>query len=147
MQVDKGALAERNRVMIEWSNALSVNIKEIDLQHQKLVKLINDLNTAMIERRAKDQLGRIIDELLRYTVSHFALEEKYFDQFGYADAVAHKAAHAKFIAETQSFKAAFETGKLGLSIEVMSFLSNWLKTHIMGEDKKYSSFFQEKGLR
>jgi len=36
---------------------------------------------------------------------------------------------------------------LSLTIDVMNFLSDRLKKHIMGTDKKYAPFFQEKGLK
>ncbi len=32
---------------IEWSEALSVKVSEIDRQHKMLIKMINDLNDAM----------------------------------------------------------------------------------------------------
>jgi hemerythrin len=133
--------------MLQWSSALSVNVREIDEQHQKLINLINKLNDAMLQRRAKEEMGSIINELLRYTVVHFSLEEGYFDKFGYPDTPAHKAEHVKFVAEAKKFKEQFESGKLGLSIEVMTFLSDWLKNHIMGVDKKYSAFLNEKGVK
>ncbi|HBF34086.1 TPA: hemerythrin [Candidatus Sumerlaeota bacterium] len=133
--------------MIEWSSTLSVNVKEVDDQHKKLFNLINKLNDAMLQRRAKEEMGHVISELLQYTVIHFSLEEGYFDKFGYPDAPAHKAEHVHFIAEVKKFKNDFESGKLGLSIEIMTFLNDWLKKHIMGVDKKYTAFFNEKGLK
>ena len=33
--------------LIEWSDDLSVKVKELDVQHQKLIAMINDLNDAM----------------------------------------------------------------------------------------------------
>ena len=133
--------------MIQWSAALSVDVKEVDEQHKVLFNLINKLNDAMLQRRAKEEMGSIINELLKYTITHFSLEENYFDKFGYPDTAAHKAQHAHFIAETKKFKTELESGKLGLSIEVMTFLSDWLKNHIMGVDKKYTAFFHEKGIK
>lgn len=41
----------------------------------------------------------------------------------------------------------FQKGKVGLSIDVLIFLSGWLQAHIKGVDKKYGPFFNEKGLR
>lgn len=39
------------------------------------------------------------------------------------------------------FKDVFEKSKLGLSIEVMNFMSDWLINHIKSVDKKYGPFF------
>ena len=132
--------------LIQWGNGLSVHVKEIDTQHQRLVKLINDLDSAMRVGKGKELLGKIVSELATYTVVHFATEEKYFDKFGYPDAPEHKVEHKKFIEKVSKFKTEFDAGRMGLSIKIMDFLSNWLKNHIMGIDKKYAPFFNGKGL-
>ena len=59
----------------------------------------------------------------------------------------HKKEHAAFVAKVSGFKDGLEKGKLSLTIEVVDFLSDWLKKHIMGTDKKYSSFLNDKGLK
>ena len=133
--------------LIKWDDSLSVNVVEIDKQHQKLVGMINDLNDAMRERKGKDVLGKIITSLIDYTVSHFSTEEKYFDQFGYTETVSHKKKHSKFTQKVSAFKTKFDTEPMGLSIEVINFLSDWLQNHIMTIDKKYGPFFNEKGLK
>ena len=132
--------------IIQWNDKLSVKVKEIDDQHKKLIQLVCDLETAMGSGKGKDVLNKIIVELMNYTVYHFALEEKYMTQYRYADIQTHKAEHAKFIAEVTAFKKDFDSGVLGLSLKVLQFLSDWLKTHIMGTDQKYSDCFTRNGL-
>ena len=133
--------------LIEWEESMSVNVDEIDNQHQQLIDLINDLNDAMRERTAKEALGGIIENLTDYTVRHFSTEEKYFDKFGYPETAAHKKEHNGFIEKVAVFKEDFDRGKLMLSIEVIGFLKDWLVTHIKGADKKYGPFLNEKGLK
>jgi len=48
---------------VQWSDSLSVNIQEIDLQHRQLVSLIADLEAARAEAKGKDILERAIKEL------------------------------------------------------------------------------------
>jgi hemerythrin len=133
--------------LIQWSSSLSVKVKQIDDEHQKLIKMINDLNDAMRVGKGKDVLGKIINELVNYAAVHFATEEKYFDQFGYQEATPHKSEHKIFVDEVYRFKKDFDEGRIGLSMKIMDFLSDWLKNHIVGIDQKYSSFFIEKGLK
>jgi hemerythrin len=133
--------------LIQWNDSLSVNVTEIDKQHQKLVGMINELDDALHQGKGRDALGKIINGLIIYTGTHFKTEEKYFDQFGYPEADSHEKEHLDFVAKVSDFKSGFEKAKFGLSIEVMNFLSDWLQKHIKGVDKKYGPFFNEKGLK
>ena len=132
--------------LIDWNDSLSVSVAEIDRQHKELVALLNELHQAMGERRSVEALGAIIDGLVGYVASHFATEEKYFDQFGYPEAPAHKAEHAEFAAKAMDFKAGHEAGRVTLSIEILSFLADWVRNHIRDADMKYSALFREMGL-
>lgn len=133
--------------LITWDDTLSVNVAEIDRQHRKLIEIINELNEAMKAGKGKEVLTRIIGGLASYTVTHFKTEEVYFDRFGYSETDVHKKEHTAFVEKVTDFKKKFETRNLFLTIEVMNFLSDWLKNHIMGTDKNYSQFFNENGLK
>ena len=133
--------------LITWDDSFSVNVADIDRQHQKLISMINELNDAMKQGKGKDILGKIVNGLISYTATHFKTEENYFERFGYPDANQHKKEHIAFVQKVSDFKNGFEKGKLSLSIEVMNFLSDWLQNHIKGTDKKYSQFFNGKGLK
>ena len=133
--------------LISWNNTYSIQIGEIDSQHQKLVHMINDLYDSMKTGKGKEAVGKIIDGLISYTQSHFAAEEKYFAKFAYPDADAHKAEHAAFVKKAADFRDGYQKGKIGLSLEVLNFLSDWLRTHIQGSDKKYSPLFIAKGVK
>jgi hemerythrin len=133
--------------LLLWDNSFSVNVAEIDRQHQKLIAMINNLNDAMKQGKGKDALTMIINELFAYAGNHFATEEKYFDKFGYPATSSHKLEHTNFVKKISDFKSGFDSGKLTLTIEVMNFMKDWLRTHIQGTDKKYSSFFNQNGLK
>ncbi len=133
--------------LIQWDGSFSVNVAEIDKQHQKLVALINNLNDAMKQGKGKEVLGKILGELFTYAGSHFATEEKYFDRFAYPAAASHKLEHSDFVKKVSEFRESFDSGQLALTIQVMNFLQDWLKGHIKTVDKKYGPFFNEKGLK
>ncbi len=133
--------------LIRWNEEFSVNIMEIDKQHQKLIEMINNLHDAMKQGKAKDILGKILDEMVGYAGTHFKTEEKYFDQFKYPETEEHKKEHINFVKEVTEFKKKFEAGQQTLSIQVMNFLSNWLKKHIKDVDKRYGPFLNSKGIK
>lgn len=132
--------------LITWSDRYSMNIKEIDAQHQQLVKMINELHDAMLQARSKEVTLEIIGRMAEYTQYHFSTEEKYMKQFNYPDYAAHKKEHEKFIAQVGSFKKEYESGKAGLSYDLMNFLKDWLVKHIESSDRKYAPFFNSRGL-
>lgn len=133
--------------MVTWNDNLSVKVAEIDMQHKKLVAMINELYDAMKVGKGKEVTGKILNGLILYTATHFKTEESYFAKFGYPDTDNHKKEHAAFVKKVTEFKEGFETGKVTLTIEVMNFLSDWLFKHIKITDKNYSKFFNEKGLK
>ena len=133
--------------LVKWDDSFSVKVTEIDRQHQKLVSMINELSDAMKQGKGKEILCKIINGLIRYTATHFNTEEKYFDRFRYPEADNHKKEHVAFVQKVSDFKSGFEEGKLTLTIDVMNFLSDWLRKHIKGADKLYSQCFNENGLK
>ncbi len=133
--------------LINWNSDLSVNVAEIDQQHQKLISMINELNDAMKQGKSKDIMGKIVGDLISYTATHFKTEEKYFAQFQYPDADSHNKEHSAFVQKVTGVKERFENGQISLSIEIMNFLRDWLQKHIKGTDKKYSKLFNENGLK
>ena len=133
--------------LIHWSDSLSVKVEAIDKQHQKLIDMINQLNDAMRQGKGKEVAGKIIDGLVTYTRTHFTFEEKYFSQYGYPDSEAHIKEHKLFERKAAEFRSDFGKGKLTLSMQIINFLSDWLRTHIQGSDQKYAPFFNQNGLR
>ena len=129
-----------------WDQSLQVNIQEIDLQHQKLVDMINDLHEAMKNQPGNDILENLITQLAHYAGEHFTTEENYFQQFGYPDATTHKMAHRKFTACIDQFAHDFKAQKMLLTTEIMDFLKDWLKEHIQQTDQHYAQYFQKKGV-
>ena len=132
--------------LIDWEDIYSVNVGEIDEEHKKLVGMINDLHQAMKDKKTKEVLDDIISGLIEYSGSHFAHEEKYFEEFNYLDATIHRKEHRDFVVKVKKFKQDFDDGIVLLSLDIMNFLKDWLLKHIQGSDKKYSTLFNEKGL-
>ena len=132
--------------LIAWTDSLSVRVAEIDNQHRKLIDMLNELNEAMRQGKGRQVIGVILGEMVEYAGIHFQTEEKYFDKYEYPASAEHKKEHSDFVEKVSDFREKFAAEKLGLSIEVMSFLADWLQNHIKGSDQKYSGFFQSKGL-
>ena len=126
--------------LITWENKFSVNINEIDEQHKVLIGMINQLHQAMIDGEANKSIEDIITGLSNYTKYHFDAEEKLFENSDYPDTASHKQTHIDFIRKISIFKTDFEKKEALLTVDILQFLSSWLKEHILGTDMDYSSF-------
>ena len=133
--------------LIEWNNYYSVNVEEIDDQHKMLVEMINDLDRAFREDKSYEATVEIIIKLKEYATNHFATEEKYFDLFNYADTKLHKNEHNDFTLKVKKFQKDFVDGSATLSADVMNFIYDWLRLHILESDKKYTECFNSNGLK
>ncbi len=131
---------------IEWSDELLVGNAAIDQQHRQLLALINELHEAMTRGRGTSVLRQIVDGLIEYTHVHFTTEESYFEACDYPDCAAHKQQHQDFVAKVTDFKQGLDEGRLMLTLDVMSFLGEWLVDHIQGSDASYAPFLHHEGV-
>ncbi len=132
--------------LVEWSDKFLTNVKECDEQHKKLVNLVNSLYDAMSKGKGKEVLGKILDELVSYTDYHFKTEERLFQKYDYPDFAKHKLEHDQLTKKALDLKNRYKKGEVTISVEVMNFLSNWLKEHILRSDKLYGPFLNSKGV-
>jgi len=131
---------------MDWNDNLSVNIKEIDEQHKKLLAMINELFDAMKTGKGKEVTGKTLTGLIEYVGTHFANEERLMEKHNYPGFIAHKGEHTKLTQQAKDIHHQFLQGKPVLNVELMNFLKSWLQNHILGTDKKYSPFLNGKGV-
>jgi hemerythrin len=129
-----------------WKDEYSVKIRSIDEQHKKLVSLVNSLQHAMLTGQGATVLGKILDDLISYTKSHFATEERLLRTNLYPDYNAHKAEHEALTEKVMTLHRDFTSGKPVMTVKVLVFLKNWLVEHIQGTDRKYSAHLLSRGI-
>lgn len=92
-----------------WRNDLNTGIEVIDSQHKRIVDMINRLDLAQAQGQAV--VGKVIEELVDYTVSHFAFEESLMESAGYQFSRAHKRIHDLFIKRVSGYRTRYEQGE------------------------------------
>ena len=122
--------------MLVWQDDLDTGIDVIDGQHRRIVEMINQLHAA---QTGGSQLvvAEVIDELVDYTLSHFAFEEELMEEAGYPFCAAHKRVHEVFTKRVSEYRMRFQAGE-DVVDELKSMLSRWLFNHIRNDDKAYS---------
>jgi len=132
--------------LIKWTDKFKVDITEIDEQHKKLIDLANKLYAALKEGKARNILDDVFNSLADYASYHFDTEETLFGIHGYPDIIRHINEHNEFRRSLISLKEKHQREDYSAGIETMFFLKDWLKKHILDEDKKYAPFFIGKGV-
>ncbi|MES9887358.1 MAG: bacteriohemerythrin, partial [Candidatus Sedimenticola sp. 6PFRAG1] len=116
---------------LQWSSSLDTGVDVIDEQHKRIVQYINDLYDA--QTSGSGNVAEVIEDLVDYTVSHFAFEESLMEQAGYPFLEPHKKVHALFIKKVTVFVERFKAGE-DVAGELLSMLQRWLVNHIRNED-------------
>ena len=130
---------------IIWNDSYSVGIRSLDEQHKKLIAMANQLHEAMGAGKGKEVVEPVLTEMLDYTRQHFTAEEKLLEKYNYPGLGEQKREHEAFFKKVTEMQAELKQRNLTLSIEVSQYLRSWITNHIMGIDKKYTSFLVSKG--
>lgn len=139
------ATNKNNGVLIEWNEGFSVGVTEMDNQHKQLVKLLNDLYSAMQSKKSSEIIGNVLNKLISYTKTHFTSEEEFMKKHSYPGLANQIKEHAAFVDKALKFKSDYDAGKTSMSVSITSFLKDWLVNHISVSDKKYGAHVNNRG--
>ncbi|GAB4344564.1 MAG: bacteriohemerythrin [Gammaproteobacteria bacterium] len=130
---------------LRWDKTLSVDVKEIDEDHRRLVDLFNRLGRAVEEGNPADYIEALLEELVSCTVWHFRHEERLMLEHGYDELEEHRAEHNELIETAKAVQQRFL--KEGKDAAVLDFemLEHWLTEHIYVADMKLGAYLVERG--
>ena len=126
---------------ITWDDSFNVGHSMIDSQHKRLFELVQELyELTMLPKEVRDNgASTILQECAGYINYHFTCEEKLMRDTQYEDATSHISQHKAFNAY---ITATMGDSSRGSEIDVekfYDFLADWLKNHIVSEDKKLAA--------
>jgi hemerythrin len=134
-------------MFIKWDNQMSVGVQEIDRQHKQLIALINKLYDSLKTTQDRDEiLQKVLNRLIQYTIIHFAVEESLMNIFEYPDHLEHKKIHRALEKQVIELQNKIQKGQTKITIEVIIFLRDWVRNHILIEDKKYGPYLTRERL-
>jgi len=125
--------------VVQWSEALSVGNVQMDADHRELFGLLERLRLAVQENQPEPIPLNILKELVRFSETHFRLEEQLMVQAEFPAMLLHRAEHEKLLAQIRELYAKVSKGDLPLSLSVFQFLYGWLARHIEVKDKVLAS--------
>ncbi len=126
-----------------WKKSYEIGVAEIDMQHRRLVGMINELSDAMMERRGQRAVKHVLDELKDFIVEHFETEESVMEKSGYPDLPQHRIKHVELTRQVLEFREKARGDQQLEASELLDFLCDWLRNHMMVFDKEVGKYLKD----
>lgn len=126
-----------------WRKSYEIGVAEIDMQHRRLVGMINELSDAMMERRGQRAVKHVLDELKDFIVEHFETEESVMEKSGYPDLPQHRIKHVELTRQVLEFREKARGDQQLEASELLDFLCDWLRNHMMVFDKEVGKYLKD----
>jgi hemerythrin len=127
---------------LNWSPAISVNVKVIDDQHKKLFEI---LNRALLKKERganRDEMIDVLRELVDYSDYHFRTEDNYMLDNNYPLFQNHRREHGQYLRKLGALIETYEKAEAGLADDISTFLEKWLLAHVSESDLRYARYFR-----
>ncbi|HIJ59180.1 MAG TPA: hypothetical protein HPP56_00985 [Nitrospirae bacterium] len=118
---------------IEWSKKFLTGNREVDLQHQYFVELINRIIWEILEQKDDIYHSLLMEELVMYADFHFKSEENILYKLGYCNLEKHKKLHRDLIDELSARIINVKTMS-NTTIKLIDFLVQWFVNHTITVD-------------
>lgn len=128
---------------IVWDDALSVEVDEIDEDHQKLVDLFNMLSHSVENGDSTEYIDAVLDELISCTAWHFKHEERLMLLYSYQGLDEHRTEHNELIDSVRDLQKKFHQANKVLTNDDIEYLEDWLTAHILGHDMKLGFYLMK----
>lgn len=126
-------------VVVLWDKNFSVGVENLDEQHKNIINILNDLYTAIQEKKGNATLYLYFCELIEHATVHFACEETYMQEMEYAGFFDHRIEHDAILDKLIQHKKTYEVCETFLSTEHLQFMRAWMIHHMAFSDQKYAA--------
>jgi len=125
----------------KWTEEYSVGVRVLDIDHQDLFQLVNDLHRSIEQNEGQKYLTVLVQSLIKYAHEHFEREEHIMSEYKCPDLLGHQQHHQEFLRIIYAIRIVLSVQPGSISpTKLLHFLTNWLKHHVMGDDQKYAPY-------
>lgn len=132
--------------IVTWCDEYNVNVEKIDIQHKKMLELVNKLHSSVEERLDKQELERLLIELVEFTRMHFTTENQLMKKYDYPEFVKHQNEHNLLLQHLDNLVTAVSRGKYPTFYSDYDISSDWALVHISEFDKPLAVFLNSKNI-
>lgn len=118
-----------NMPTLEWSEALQLELPQMDDTHKEFVGLL-----AQVQAAADDELLSQWQVLVGHTVEHFGQEDRWMRETGYASGNCHAVQHQVVLQVMREGATRAAAGELPLLRLIAGELAQWFPQHAQSMD-------------
>ena len=131
---------------LEFTKNLLLGHKEIDQQHKTIVEYYNNYvefinKHGFTSENSRNEMHKLLNELMEYTKYHFSLEEKFMYKFGYFDVEEHKVGHLNLLEKLTEHCVDACLGYIGAA-DLAKFFEEWIISHIREKDLEFINHYK-----
>jgi hemerythrin-like metal-binding protein len=130
-----------------WRKKYSVGVKVLDDQHRTILRILNELHAAAIKGKIGEVAGPLLSQALCASREHFSTEEELMELTAYPGLAEHRCRHAELTARVAEFLSCPSEPNLKSYVELLHFVRDWFRGHILGSDQKYTLWMNQHGVR
>lgn len=131
---------------IRWSSDLETGIRAIDLQHEELIGMLNELDAAYADNCEQSVLDDVLQRLGSYVIFHFGTEESLMAGLPRHESHSeqHLREHAAFIETLSAMRAQARDHGPQTMGALIDYLNAWLYEHILKSDRNLGALLSQK---
>lgn len=128
---------------MNWSDEYTLGIEELDRHHKIIFMHLKNYLREINENRGYEEFQSTVKFLTNYAVFHFEAEEELMKEIDYPKYEKHKEEHDKTKERIKDLLLRIKQEKTISPIELYYFISNWITSHILEEDKQIKKFMDK----
>jgi len=132
--------------IVTWCDEYNVNVEEIDIQHRKILELVNNLHSSVEACIDKNELKDLLVELVEYTGMHFSTEEQLMEKYDYPEHEEHLSEHRILLQHMTDLVAVVSRGKYPTFFSDYDVSTDWALVHISEFDKSLGAYLNSKNI-
>ncbi|RJQ63550.1 MAG: hypothetical protein C4517_04505 [Stygiobacter sp.] len=130
---------------MQWSPECKTGFEEIDSQHRLLFAISNEILDIENPLKQQDEVKYLLHHLIDYVDKHFKTEEEYLVKHSYPGTKEHKERH-EYISKQIRQIVTESKSMTELKEHLDTMLDQWIRVHVLIEDKKFSIWAASKGI-
>jgi hemerythrin len=122
--------------LLQWVSGYSLGIASVDHEHRQMIEMINHIYEHMERSGSSDAIEAGLEDIYAGIAAHFALEERYMREAGYAEYEAHKENHEKLLDEIRELMDCFADDPKAGRKRLKRSLARWFGVHFSTFDAR-----------